>query len=424
MPKTEDFGSTPPSSPLPTVFFSALIAILLGAAFLIYQNESSKSERAKVEIAKEAKKAELDAFRSFDDLIARADRDRLIRESNQLRITTDLELPVKVALIQKRLRIANRLLEFEDDPKANRFGLVSKMEVLTLWNTLNVIHKLGENHIAEELNEIALNNVDSRDGAISSKAALTLALTSIHEYIQKPSDKTFKVAKDYFDQAAETQTDFEVADALFNIALLVRQSDHIPESVAMFKTLHESYKTSDELLLKQIADNAYEQYVFTEYDLTSVVIRIQEGDATAMEEFHARVDRMLNGRKLSKAGFRRLFSMIEAVMQTGETVESRKMMMKLKKALPQTATESNFRETEILLDSMIRRVDGHRANVFICWPANSGRQTVGRIKTSGTGVVGNLLVAQQSCFRSQNGRDFSILGRLRTARIEDHCHFS
>lgn len=355
-----DSLSRPPKNPWSTVFAVAVIVAVLVFAFLVFQSSRKNRDLERKTSDAGAGDTERRTFDSFAELLAKGSADELRQASEQAIIRPDGVLAVKLEAIDKRLRIADRLMEMTSDPDAYRYGLKSKVSVLALAYTLDRTNHLGDETLRKQFEEYAQKAIDDEDPSVQLEGHVSMALVLTHDFLKEPdagSDTFEKLVEHYTAALQRADNDAEKAHNLYTIAVLVRGAERTPQAVQLFRLVYEAFKDSTNPVVHKVSENAYDQYVFTEYDLAPLILKIQDGDRQAMEDFRQRIQKMVEDRKLTDKGFERLFAMLEAVMQTGQIEEALSLMKFIRDTIPAAATVENREATEQKIDQMIRRAE-------------------------------------------------------------------
>ncbi len=337
-----------------------MIVALLVFSYLIFQSSRKNRDLERTQDKSSAGEPERRSFDSLQELLSQGSAEELKRESERTIIRPDGALAVKLDAIDKRLKIADRLLSMTSDPDAYRYGLKSKVSVLALWYTLDRANHLGDDSIRPELVEYVKKAVADEDPSVQLEGHVSMALVLTHDYLKVPDagPEAFDRLLEHYQAALDrAKNDAEKAHNLYTIAVLTRRADKVPESVELFRRVHEAFKDSPSPVIQKVAENAYDQYVFTEYDLAPLILKIQDGDRQAMEDFRQRIEKMVEDRKLTDKGFERLFSMLEAIMQTGQVDEALALMKFIRDKIPAAATVENREKTEQKVEQMIRRAE-------------------------------------------------------------------
>ena len=350
----------PPINPWSTVFAVAVIVAVLVFAFLVFQSSRKNQDLERRNGESSAGDTERRRFDSFAELLEKGSVEELKRESENAIIRPDGALALKLEAIDKRLRIADRLMSMTSDPEAYRYGLKSKVSVLALAYTLDRANQLGDETIRQQFEEFAQRAIEDKDSSVQLEGHVSMALVLTHDFLKNPNSgsEAFETLAEHYSAALERAgNDAEKAHNLYTIAVLVRSAEKTPEAVELFRRIYEAFKDSTNPVVHKVAENAYDQYVFTEYDLAPLILKIQSGDRQAMEDFRQRIQKMVEDRKLTDKGFERLFAMLEAIMQTGQIDEALSLMKFIRDTIPEISTVENREETGQKIGQLIRRAE-------------------------------------------------------------------
>ena len=203
-----------------------LVAGLFWVAYFFLQ--SRKHEVANLAPSKDSDPVE---FSDFEQLLSRCSVSRLITESLDRNDNPQLSIPVRYDQLNKRIQIADRLLEFQQDAEAQNFGLFSKIQALTQLELLNLDQGQDSPQSRQMLGKLVDANLQNPDQKTADAAVLGKALYSVLEFrygsdIEKTpavgggAEKS--VAMQNFQTAIQRSTDdFLAAHTLHEIANLI-----------------------------------------------------------------------------------------------------------------------------------------------------------------------------------------------------------
>ena len=362
-----------PTNPLAFVFVLAVIGLVGFFLVSIYRWQVDTDRESRAKRIEHLTNDRMKQFDSFEVMLEQASSQRLWDELEKMSVGMNEALVVKLDKLQKQVQIADRLLEKGKDSFRVR-AINKKLEALAAWNTLNEVNQLGDSTVGHRLATLIDASLKDPATDVRLQAHLIRALSRTYRYLKNPQPDRFESLKQGFEQAVKlVDNQADKANSLFNIAVLLQRGNHLDESVQLFKLLHDHFKDNPSGVIQTIANNAYDQYVFSEYDLAKVIRQIESGDESALSDFEQRVQRMVDGRQLTKRGVKRLYSMLEALVQTGQVEAALDLMKRIQTMLPRIVDITADPEIGILLDQMIQRAESVGEPFPVAWETLDGK---------------------------------------------------
>ena len=276
--------------------------------------------------------------RSYSELelaLESGEKQRLLDVMKRFKIEQGEEFAVQLDKIQKRLQVSERLQTIEDDPEARQLGLLSGLDALTLWHTLNVVHQLDDPRLQIKMEELAGKHVDNEDRVVAARANYVLALVEVHQFILNQDPQLFEQGMKHYASTLENADDSLVeAIRLSNLASLLSQTGNDREVRQMWEAFYQRFKDAGNQAVQALAIKAYDQYIFTGAPVTLAMEQIIQGDPAAVEGLVEQVDRFVSSNDLSDSGFDKLLAMLEVLVQNGQVEEVKQIASSLLERLP------------------------------------------------------------------------------------------
>ena len=340
------------------ILFSVLIATGLLATRYRVESKNRKKELAAAEAKLQSDAEQTSSIEAeVTDAVESGDTSRLEELLDLLIIDPDEEFAVQLEKIKNRLVISEALLNMSADPGARQFGLLSGLDALTLWHTLNVIYEVDDPGLHRQLKELAGGHVDDDDSKVAARANYVLALVKIHRFIISGEPADFSLGLRHYRRTLE-----EVGDDLVevirisNLASLLAKSGNDAEVRQLWDLFFDRFNNSDNAVIQSLADKAYDQYVFAGSRLADSLKQIIAGDSEAVVVFRNQVDELVQSFQLSNGGFDQLLSMLEVLVQTGDAQQVEAMAQSLRDRLPSIGGRADIEGVKRKLDSLLNRV--------------------------------------------------------------------
>ena len=159
---------------------ASLVAVLVATGILATRfRVDSKNRKKDLAAANEPVKT----FSELELALNSGKKDRLIGVMDELKIEPGEEFAIQLEKIKNRLKVSEELLAIDGDPEARQVGLLSGLDALTLWHTLNVIYQVEDPLMQQKMEELAGKHVQDKDTKVAARANYVLALAEIHQFI-------------------------------------------------------------------------------------------------------------------------------------------------------------------------------------------------------------------------------------------------
>ena len=208
--------------------FAVLVATGVLATRLRVETKNRKKELA-------AAKEPVKSYSELELALDSGEKQRLIGVMEQLKIEPGEEFAVQLEKIKNRLKVSEELQAINGDPEARQLGLLSGLDALTLWHTLNVIYQVDDPLMQDKLQELAGEHVQDADKKVAARANYVLALVEIHQFILNKNPQKFQQGLLHY-TATLDNVDENVVEAIriSNLASLLAKTGHDEEVKQMW----------------------------------------------------------------------------------------------------------------------------------------------------------------------------------------------
>ena len=330
-----------------------LFAIVVGTGLLATRMRVKTKERVE-ELA--ASKEPAPVYSELELALKSRDKQRLRDMIEQLKVEPGEEFAVQLEKIKKRLKVSEELLTFPDDPEARQFGLLSGLDALTLWHTLNVIYQVEDLSMQTKMQDFAGQHVQDADSKVAARANYVLALVEIHRFIVNKKPEDYEQGLGHYNQTLEKVGD-ELVEAIriSNLVSLLSKSGHEQESAQMWEAFYRRFGDAQNEAIQSLALKAYDQFVFSGSPVALSMEKIIQGDSQAVAGFQQQVDDLVSAHALSNSGFDMLLAMLEVLVQNGETTEVQEILSSLLGRLPEITGMADPQQVEKKINATLNR---------------------------------------------------------------------
>jgi len=228
----------------------------------------------------------------LEEFLARGTKEQFIE--NILTMRRDWaknKFPVAFLIVQRRARIARRLIEMDVTDDELLFAYNEYIEAIVTLDGLNCEGKMEVPGIRDAFLEVGEKFSSNPDPVIAAKASIIYVLAPAHNYFLDKNPANLSEFADQFDIHANKimgnpQTTIRLVKMLDD---LYHRSNFLPSVQACSKrVLKHLEASSDEKILK-LGRELRESIYFSKVDLPSIVDRIEGGNAearSAVQEFY------------------------------------------------------------------------------------------------------------------------------------------
>ncbi|MCH2182847.1 MAG: hypothetical protein MK108_12655 [Mariniblastus sp.] len=315
---------------------AALLAVLFATGILATRlRVEAKNRQSQMAEARNPERS----FSELELALQSGEKQRLIDVMDQFKIEPGEEFAVQLDKIQKRLKVSEELLAIDGDPEARQMGVLSGLDALTLWHTLNVVHQLDDPLMQTKMEELAGKHVQDPDRKVAARANYVLALVETHQFILNKDPQIFQQGlKHYTSTLENVDDDLVEAIRLSNLASLLSQTGNDEEVRQMWGAFYRRFEGAENKALQALAMKAYDQYVFSGSPVTVAMEKIIRGDLGAVAGFQEQVDALVSSHDLSDSGFDKLLAMLEVLVQNGQISEVQQIARSLLDRLPEISS--------------------------------------------------------------------------------------
>ncbi len=246
-------------------------------------------------------------------------------------------LPVQMHWVEQRSEIANKLLVKPDDELAQKEGTLYRMEALQLLSNLNRKYRLGNKAIDIQLQELCAANLNHQDPDVAKIAAVSIMMTSIHQFSTVPTQANRKEALDYCRQvASQLVDDDEIAAAIYKYARLMKKSDSmVDDSVHFFNVVIDEFLDSKNAKARGIAELSFNEILFGDESadpkfakllIVGIKDRMRQNRLTADGELTNRIRFALRPKLLYPEAIEQISSLLEVFIAMNKIPDARELI--------------------------------------------------------------------------------------------------
>ncbi len=304
------------------IAFLALAGFFVGGYFYLNYRNQQKPESDPTEVRIKPD--------SFEDILRNGSVARLINEYNLIEADPGTQLPVVIDGYRKRLKLANRLLEFKDDHQAVNFGTIAKIKALSRWDLLNVGNDIDDPDVRKQLVEMTRANLENENPDVRNTAQMCDTVMALYDYAKSPADHDFQAAKDKINEfVGLAANDMEAASVLYRCAELLDLNNFKKESSAIFELLSDAFGASEIEAIRQMAVTARKSFVAVEYGLNEIPDDLDVDRQGTLAVVRDKITTILEKGDLQAEEVETVIRLIELLMGRNEIEEVRVQLPKL-----------------------------------------------------------------------------------------------
>jgi hypothetical protein len=289
-----------------------LLIIVAVAAGLVYFSISRKTT---TDAGKTPKKANRFEPGSFEEVLATGNVAQLINRYNEILQEDGGPLNVRIDRLNRRIQLADRLLEFSDDPHAIETGTTAKLIALSIRDQLNAVNNLPDDGIRKKLLEMAHAHQPHENVRIENTAVLAEAIARFNEYIGAPQKDDFPEVLAQLTKAAGRATnDAEIADVLFGLTAFAKQRKLDDESTEMLNVIADRLSTSNLSAVQKISAAARRELIDQKFGLKKVRQSIEQFDMISLDEIQQAIMPLLESDEAADVKIEQSIVMIESLL--------------------------------------------------------------------------------------------------------------
>ena len=209
----------------------------------------------------------------------------MVEELLRLRTLKTKSPPVNFVNLQRRIKIADRLLEMEISDSQHLFAANALVEAVIRLDAINLTANINAEGVREDLIKVREKYYKHENTALAAKAALGFPLAPLHDYLVSNDKSELEIVADQFDMHGDEILRHPQASSRF-VELIVgiyKGSNHLEEHRQLASRVLERLKKSEDPEVKHIAMLLREQIFFSESEIQSLVERIEGGNVVARE---------------------------------------------------------------------------------------------------------------------------------------------
>lgn len=311
----------------------------------------------------------LEALSAGDDVNTRLLKNgsaiELIDELLRLRsIPRSKSMAIMFALVEKRSRIARRLLELELSESQRVFAINELIEDALQLDATNKTGKLGKPSARENLILIRDTYSNHESAALGAKASLGFPLIPLHDFSVSKSESDLVAAGDQFELHADKiirhpETTARFVQLLVDLFVETNYQDHRLRTLAIrvMKRLGKSENGEIIFITKALGEQIY----FSEVELGSLVERIEGGNDLARNHVQAFFE-ALQANPSSRIEIYRIASeVIEEYERLGHHQDAAALVNWLAKINEKNGSQEDRDEVAAKCAELFKKLQGNRA---------------------------------------------------------------
>lgn len=173
-------------------------------------------------------------------------------------------LPTKFDYLEKRIAIANRLLELDCDPTQRELAIESRLDAASLFYGLDFLQEMKLPIAAKLLREAAAAFVDDENDRIRRAAQLGLAKLHVFEYAKQKSSQQLELLHDSIVSVIENFKDD--AYVMDNVRVLIKRLmfDDTDSGRRLIGEMYDRYQDSDSAVVQTFARELHDSLLIAD----------------------------------------------------------------------------------------------------------------------------------------------------------------
>jgi hypothetical protein len=291
------------------LFLLIIVAVVAGLVYLSISRKTATDAENKPKMANRFEPG------SLEEVLATGNVAQLINRYNEILQEDGGPVNVRTDRLNRRIQLADRLLEFSDDPHAIEIGTTAKLIALSIRDQLNVVNNLSDDGIRKQLLEMARAHQPHQNARIENTAVLAEAIAKFNEYIGAPQKDDFPdVLAQLTEAASRAANDAEIADVLFGLTALARQRKLDDESSEMLKVIADRLSTSNLPAVQQISAAARRELIDRKFGLKKIRQSIEQFDMISLDEIQQAIVPLLESDEAGDVKIEQSIVMIESLL--------------------------------------------------------------------------------------------------------------
>lgn len=329
---------------------TAVLYLVIQAGDWKNLKESLAFWKAKPQI--EAVEAEKDAEQkrsSFEEFLDRASQQQLILRSTELVDDPIQNLIVRIDRQQKKIQIADKLIE-TGDARGMKFAILSKLTALRKRELFNFDNSLTSDESVAQLVEFAEQHLDSTEPDIEKESHLGhLAGLTVSELL-RVDEPDFSISSNLLDSftklCKQHVNDSEISMELFGYLDRIYGYAPVSEHKQFTESFRDTYNESENENLKLLSSRIAQKLDESEFELVDIFNSIDSLQLEAAEKLRGQISDALDNETISEQGYVRLYGGIQDIARVRQYEVAYKLTEKLQAKIEnepalKTLAESN-----------------------------------------------------------------------------------
>ena len=209
----------------------------------------------------------------FESMLTRSNSQQLILFSTELVDSPDLTILHRLDVQQKRVRIANRVVELNENDRAVQFGIASKLAAIRTRESINQEAGLSTLESVEELRLLANQHISSNDDSVFREANLGSVVADILTEFLNLQDRgpiSKELLQKFSSICKQFNNDEIVGRELFRFVNLIRKRASTASFMSFASEYSTAFSSSHKSQLKAMAANLEGQMSNDKLDLVDI----------------------------------------------------------------------------------------------------------------------------------------------------------
>lgn len=254
---------------------------------------------------------------SFEEFLARSSPQQLILRSTELVDDPNKDLIVRLDSQQKKIQIADKLIENSDNARAVEFGTLSKLTALRKRELFKFDNGLASDDSISELTDFSEQHFSAANSDIGKQAQLGQLLGRMLAELVKSNDDSLRLSdglhKMFTDFCSQNREDMAVSTELFDY--LERIYVHSPpeQHLRFVSSFRDIYNESENENLRVLATRISKTLAESEFELLNIFDSIESLQLEAADKLYLQISDALKLGTISHRGYIRLFNAIRDI---------------------------------------------------------------------------------------------------------------
>ena len=282
----------------------------------------------------------------------------IFAEADALESETASANTPRLELYKKKLDVAERLLEFSDEPSAQERGAALKLKTLTQWLADEINTGTDNPEITGSLENSAREFINSRNKDVASYSKIGLTLIRARNYLANPNIKFFPEILDQFTLVSSfAASDLPSAQNLMKLAQTFQKEGLSEEASKLYRAINLKCSTSENQDIANIGMQARSQLNSSTAVLEDLMSLIKPKQKVELTPLKKKINQYINAESVSAGNLESVLDFIEFLNRRNSILASKGLLDQLENSI--YLLDSGFERDAIKqrFDSIKKRVD-------------------------------------------------------------------